>query len=74
MKRVVNCLFSAQDVAAILARNIIESRHIDVTPGSPQTAEMLCIFGRDADDRPVVSQFRLDLTVEVESESWRGDE
>lgn len=73
MKHTIHTVLPAQDAAAILARSIIESRHLEVKPNTPQTVELLATFAPDAQGRPVVTHFRIDITCEIEREAWRGE-
>lgn len=72
-KRTIITVLSAEDVAAILAHHVIQSKQIELNPDSKVEAEMLACFEKDAAGGTVgITQYRIEVKVDEVKESWRG--
>lgn len=69
MKRTVTTVFSSAQVIDVLANHVLETRGVDYEPGTKLSAEFMAIAERDANDKVVFNQYRLELTLESPRDS-----
>lgn len=71
-KRTVTAVLSSEDVQRILGEHLIATKGINVVPGSTTTSELMAVAEKDEFGQVNINQYRFEITVEEEVESWRG--
>lgn len=72
MIKTITHLFTAREVAIILANHAIQQRELEPKVGTNLEAELMCVFEKDAAGNVCIGQYRVEAKVEVERESWKG--
>ena len=72
MKKTITAVLTSGELQGILAKHFIAMAELDVVPDSPMSSELMAVASKDAAGNVEINQYRIQIEVEVERESWRG--